>query len=107
MLCYVDYLELSIVVNYHKVKCFIVIYSHIRNCKVFLILMLFFFKKITSQSLFTKLTIFISVGNKTTRLTIMVTTIYYEVEKQKICASSMSHLQMKNNDVEPLTFYEM
>ena len=67
----------------------------------------FFLKKIIIQSFFTKLTIFISVGNKTTRLTIMVTTIYYGVEKPKICASSMSHLQMKNNDVEPLTVYEM
>lgn len=36
----------------------------------------------------------------------MVTTIYYGVEKQKICASSMSHSQMKNNEVEPLTSYE-
>lgn len=37
----------------------------------------------------------------------MVTTIYYGVEKQKICASSMLHSQMKNNDVKPLTVYEM
>jgi hypothetical protein len=36
----------------------------------------------------------------------MVTTIYYEVEKQKICASSMSHSLMENNDVELLTMYE-
>ena len=37
----------------------------------------------------------------------MVKTIYYEVDKRKICTSSMSHLQMKNNDVELLTVYEM
>lgn len=66
----------------------------------------FFFKKITSQSLFTKLTIFISVGNKTTRLTIMVTTIYYEVDKRKICTSLAACPIVENNDVELLTMYE-
>ena len=107
MLCYVNSPELSIVVNYHKVNCFIVIYSHIRNCKVFFNTNALFFKKITSQSLFAKLTIFISVGNKTTRLTIMVTTIYYEVEKRKICTSLAACTVVENNDVELLTVYEM
>ena len=68
--------------------------------------MRFFSKKITSQSLFTKLTIFISVGNKTTRLTIMVKTIYYEVDKRKICTSLAACPIVENNDVELLTMYE-
>ena len=68
--------------------------------------MRFFSKKITSQSLFTKLTIFISAGNKSTRLTIMLTTIYYEEEKRKICTSLAACPIVENNDVELLTMYE-
>ena len=68
--------------------------------------MRFFSKKITSQSLFTKLTIFISVGNKTTRLIIMTKKKYYTTNNWKIAISSMVLASYGNNEVEPLTSYE-
>ena len=36
----------------------------------------------------------------------MVKTIYYEVDKRKICTSLAACLIVENNDVELLTMYE-
>ena len=67
----------------------------------------FFLKKKSSSNRFLlNLPYLLVSGYKTTRLTIMVTTIYYGVEKQKICASLAACPIVENNDVELLTMYE-
>ena len=67
----------------------------------------FFLKKSSSNRFLLNLPYLLVSGYKTTRLIIMTKKKYYTTNNWKIAISSMVLASYGNNEVEPLTVYEM